>query len=388
MKVAFPVLSVLLGASVLVPAAHAADLQITFCPEQVVRPYPLDSLRGVQGLLLQNAAIANIGKTPITLRSVEIELLKSGNVVDRRMLDTDALTAAAKSGKGARDAGMMELYGFQFCDGKLLQGHGMAAGATLAPGEALLLMQQVFAWKGTRDELRVRANAGSDGTPVSATLRVDPATSRTVFRWPLKGAPWTISGASFHGTHRWGIPEEFALDIVKAGADGRTFRNKGVRNQDFNAYGADVVAAADGTVTTALTGAKELPPLLRQPGEAMQDYYGRISAQQVKNMAAGDVGAVGESVIIDHGQSEYSVYAHLQPGSITVKPGDRVTAGQVIGRLGTSGNSTEPHLHFQVCDRPSALSCASVIPTFDRIEIFNADGPRPLQTGDVVGAME
>lgn len=388
MKGVRPVLIVLLGTSLLVPAAHAADLQITFCPEQVAHPYPLDSLRGVQGLLLQNAAIANTGKTPVTLRSVEIELLKADTVIDRRTLDTAALAAAAKSGKGAKDAGMMELYGFQFCDGKLLQGHGVAAGTTLAPGEALLVMQQVFAWKGARDELRVRASAESEAAPVTATLRIDPATSRTVFRWPLKGAPWTISGASFHGTHRWGIPEEFALDIVKAGADGRTFRDKGARNEDFHAYGADVVAAAAGTVTANITGARELPPLLRQPGESMQDYYGRISAQQVKNMAAGEAGAVGEAVIIDHGQSEYSVYAHLQPGSITVNPGDRVTAGQVIGRLGTSGNSTEPHLHFQVCDRPSALSCSSVIPTFDAIEIFNADGPRPLQTGDVVGAVE
>jgi murein DD-endopeptidase MepM/ murein hydrolase activator NlpD len=388
MKVARPVLSVLLGIGALAPAAHAADLQITFCPEQVARPYPLDSLRGAQGLLLQNVAIANTGITPVTLHSIEIELLKAGAVVDRRTLDTAALTAAAKSGKGVKDAGMMELYGFQFCDGKLLQGHGLAAGNALAPGEALLVMQQVFAWKGTRDQLRVTAISEGKASPATAILRIDPATSRTVFHWPLTGAPWTISGASFHGTHRWGIPEEFALDIVKVGADGRTYRNTGARNEDFHAYGADVVAAAEGTVAANITGAEELPPLLRKAGESMQDYYGRISAQQVKNMAAGEVGAVGDSVILDHGQSEYSVYAHLQPGSITVKPGDRVKAGQVIGRLGTSGNSTEPHLHFQVCDRPSALSCASVIPTFDTIEIFNADGPRPLQTGDVVGAAQ
>jgi murein DD-endopeptidase MepM/ murein hydrolase activator NlpD len=382
-KIALPVL---LGACLLAPAARAAGLQITFCPEQVARPYPLDSLRGVQSLLLQNVAIANIGEAPVTLRRVEIELLKAGTVMDRRILDTTALAAAAKSGKGAKDAGMMDLYAFQFCDGKLLGKHSLATDATLAPGHAVLVMQQPFAWKGARDELRVRATAepAGDATTAEATLRIDPGTSRTVFRWPLEGGPWTIAGASFHGTHRWGIPEEFALDIVKVGADGRSFRTKGASNEDFHAYGAEVVAAAPGTVAAVISGAKELPPLLRQPGESMQDYYGRISAQQVKNMADGDKGSVGESVILDHGQSEYSIYAHLQPGSIAVKPGDQVTAGQGIGRLGTSGNSTEPHLHFQVCDRPSALSCAGVVPTFEGIEVLNADGPRPLQTGDVV----
>ncbi len=379
-------LGALLCAGLAFPAAQAAGLQVTFCPDKVAHPYPLDSLRGVQGLLLQNVAIANTGAEPVTLDSVEIELLKGGAAVDRRTLDAAALAAAAKSGQGVRDAGMIELYGFQFCDGKLLQGHALAGSATLAPGEAVLLMQQVFAWKGTRDELRVRANAGGDSA--DATLRLDPAASRTVFRWPLRDAPWTVAGASFHGTHHWGIPEEFALDIVKAGADGRTYRNKGERNEDFHAYGADVLAAAAGTVASIVTGAKELPPLLRKPGEPMQAYYGRITAQQVQNIAAGEAGSVGESVIIEHGAGEYSVYAHLLPGSITVKPGDKVGSGQVIGRLGSSGNSTEPHLHFQVCDRPSSLSCAGVIPTFDFIEILNADGPRPLQTGDVVGAVE
>lgn len=361
---------------------RAAGLEIRFCPEQAVRPYPLDSLRGVQSLLLQNVAIVNGGDAPVTLRALDIELLREGAVVDRRTLDAATLAAAAKSGKGLQDQGMVEMLAFQFCEGRLLQQRKLAASATLAPGEALLVMQQVFAWKGVRDALRARAL--SDAPEASASLRIDAATSRTVFRWPLTGGPWTIAGASFHGTHRWGVPEEFALDIVKAGADGRTYRHGGSQNAQFHAYGADVVAAADGEVSSAITGAKERVPLLRAPGESMQDYFGRVGAQQARNMAEGDVGMAGESVVLDHGDGEYSVYAHLKPGSLRVKPGDKVAAGQVIGQLGSSGNSTEPHLHFQVCDRPNVLLCAALIPTFDGIEIANSDGPRPLQNGDVV----
>lgn len=380
-RYALLIIALLLGLAPLA-AARAAGLEIRFCPEQTVRTYPLDSLRGVQSLLLQNAAIVNVGDTPVTLRALEIELLRDGAVVDRRSLDAATLSAAAQSGKGLQDQGMVEMLAFQFCDGRLLQQRKLAASATLAPGEALLVMQQVFAWKGTRDALRVRAL--SNAPEAAASLRIDPATSRTVFRWPLAGGPWTIAGASFHGTHRWGVPEEFALDIVKAGADGRTYRDGGRQNTQFHAYGADVVAAADGVVSSVITGAKELAPLLREPGESMQAYFGRVGAQQATNMAEGDVGMAGESVVLDHGGSEYSVYAHLKPGSVRVKPGDKVTAGQVIGQLGSSGNSTEPHLHFQVCDRPNVLLCAALIPAFDRIEIANSDGPRPLQNGDVV----
>ena len=376
-----PLVLLLLGGMLAAPV-QGAGLEIRFCPEQAVRPYPLDSLRGVQSLLLQNVAIVNGGDAPVTLRALDIELLREGAVVDRRTLDTATLAAAAKSGRGLQDQGMIETIAFQFCDGRLLQQRKLAASATLAPGEALLVMQQVFAWKGVRDELRVRAL--SDAPEASAPLRIDAATSRTVFRWPLTGGPWTIAGASFHGTHRWGVPEEFALDIVKAGADGRTYRHGGSQNAQFHAYGADVVAAADGEVSSAITGAKERVPLLRAPGESMQDYFGRVGAQQARNMAEGDVGMAGESVVLDHGGGEYSVYAHLKPGSLRVKPGDKVAAGRVIGQLGSSGNSTEPHLHFQVCDRPNVLLCAALIPTFDGIEIANSDGPRPLQNGDVV----
>jgi murein DD-endopeptidase MepM/ murein hydrolase activator NlpD len=66
--------------------------------------------------------------------------------------------------------------------------------------------------------------------------------------------------------------------------------------------------------------------------------------------------ADGNYVILRLGHRRYALYAHLEPGSLRVKAGDRVHRGQVIGRLGNSGSSSGPHLHFQVMDRPSALA--------------------------------
>jgi murein DD-endopeptidase MepM/ murein hydrolase activator NlpD len=62
-------------------------------------------------------------------------------------------------------------------------------------------------------------------------------------------------------------------------------------------------------------------------------------------------------------------YAHIIPGTITVKAGEQVHRGQVLGRLGNSGNSSEPHLHLQVCDAPSFLICEGVPMEFKRMSL-------------------
>ena len=63
----------------------------------------------------------------------------------------------------------------------------------------------------------------------------------------------------------------------------------------------------------------------------------------------------GNHVVLDLGGGRFAFYAHLQPGSLKVKVGDRVTRGQIIGLVGNSGNSTEPHLHFHISNGVSPL---------------------------------
>ena len=361
-------------------------LEVRFCPADVAHPYPLDSLRGVQGLLLQNVAVINHG-APLSLEAVEIELLRAGEAIDSRLITGAALDNAISGAQAAKAQGLFEMFAFQVCDGALINGASLGDDTTLETGEALVVMQQPFAWKGTRDEIRVSARGLRGVEPVAGrgTIRLDATTSQTTFRFPLRSGTWLVAaGASFHTTHRWAVPEEFALDIIRLGPDLKSHSGTGEAHTDFHAYGAEVVAAADGTVIEVITGGQEGPPMLRRPDETMEVYYGRVGVQQAENMAGGLPGIIGEGVIIDHGNSEYSVYAHLIPGSAAVRKGQTVKAGDTIGRLGSSGNSTEAHLHFQVCDAPSALSCAGIVPTFVDLEIANTDGPRPLQSGDLV----
>jgi murein DD-endopeptidase MepM/ murein hydrolase activator NlpD len=72
-------------------------------------------------------------------------------------------------------------------------------------------------------------------------------------------------------------------------------------------------------------------------------------------------------------------HIHLQPGSVRVRKGDRVKAGDVIGKLGSSGNSSEPHLHFHVCDSNDPLMSAGIPVNFSNVAIQCADVPRPFK---------
>jgi murein DD-endopeptidase MepM/ murein hydrolase activator NlpD len=90
-----------------------------------------------------------------------------------------------------------------------------------------------------------------------------------------------------------------------------------------------------------------------------RDHWSRTSAPAllyliVESMVRALFGAgrvIGNHVVVDHGDGRYALCAHLQRGSVDVRPGQRVKSGEQIARCGNSGNSTEPHLHFQVMDR-------------------------------------
>jgi hypothetical protein len=151
---------------------------------------------------------------------------------------------------------------------------------------------------------------------------------------------------------------DFAIDWVRF-QGGRLFTGDGTQNEQWFAF-AEVVSVADRTVVAVRDDMPEEAP--NQPP---------VGVYQFQDYA-------GNHVIVQIIPDAWAAYAHLRPGSVTVRVGERVTAGRQLGRLGSSGNSTAPHLHFQLSDGPDVLTSHSLPYVFDRCTLGGAVDPEAL----------
>ena len=376
-----------LSALLSVPAIAAEPLAIRIYPEQEIRIHEVDRLHGLNSALLQNLAVVNDGGAPLTVDRLQLTLDTESGTRQTQILDAAGLAGAAARTHALADGGLLAMLDFQFRPSQLLgDGVQLASTAVLLPRQALLLVYRPFVFTGKATSLQIDVDAHDAAGSALQAHRAIALTARIAggYRFPLRGNWYVAASASFHTAHRWAVAEEFAYDLIRLGADGRSHRGQGRKLADFHAYGEPVLAARDGNVVRAVGDVPEDAGLLRRADEGKPDYLQRVMQNQAALLSGDKSRAAGSHVVIDHGNGEFSSYAHLVPGSLRVKAGDTVRAGQVLGKLGHSGNSTEPHLHFQVCDGPDPLYCAGLPVQFDALDIVNADVDRQLQAGDVV----
>jgi hypothetical protein len=147
--------------------------------------------------------------------------------------------------------------------------------------------------------------------------------------------------------------QRFAIDFVKVNPQGtNTFVGDRARNESYAIFGAEVLAVGPGRIVSVRNDAAEnIPP--NEPDVPANDL----------NQAAGNY------VVQALGAGRFALYAHLQPGSVRVSPGQTVQREQVLGLVGNTGSSSEPHLHFHVMDRPSPLAANGLPYVFDAFRL-------------------
>jgi len=167
---------------------------------------------------------------------------------------------------------------------------------------------------------------------------------------PFEGK-WTVfnGGVGKGISHSWDIlPQRYAYDFIIMDDDGKSFSGDNKQLQSYHCYGKDLLAPADGIVVKISNKHRD----------------SRVTGAKVY-CDTWDIR--GNFIVIKHAENEFSFFAHLIPGSVTVRKGDKVKQGQVIAKCGNSGNTSEPHLHFQLQTGRSFFASAGLPISFVNI---------------------
>lgn len=230
--------------------------------------------------------------------------------------------------------------------GRPVRSLGIAAGEALG----LFIWHALPASLGTpsavRAECVLQAEGGVGRVPLSMAL---PVVAPTTLQPPLRGGPWVAvfdpglpfghRRAAFVRDGRRYIPARFAIDWIRLDAQGRPWAGEARKPfERWNGWGQEVLAVADGEIVAVRDGRED------------------VMASDLPANRWTDDDVAGNYVGLAIPGGRFVFYEHLQRGSIVVAPGQRVKAGQAIGRVGRSGvNSSGPHLHFHVADAPLTL---------------------------------
>lgn len=233
-----------------------------------------------------------------------------------------------------------------------------------------------------RMEAVFSAGKGAPEQRVSIDLAPRAFAPRTRLSLPLGGEVFVHDGHDLNAHHRrlditggmtthFGITANFmryAHDFVVTDAQGRLFRTDGATPEDWYGYGAPVLTAGDGVVRALHDGMpdnrKGAPPPFDQ-------------AALMKNLKL----FLGNHVLIDHGNGEYSLFAHLKQGSVRVTAGQRVARGEPIGAMGMSGDAFLVHLHYQLQSGPGFEEGLPAY--FENVRVRTSNGWSPAYTGPV-----
>jgi len=171
------------------------------------------------------------------------------------------------------------------------------------------------------------------------------------YRLPFEGRWFVMAGGDTINVNHHMVERSqwFAIDFMKTGGARHraVTKNRGTSPEDFYSWGQAVLSPVRGVVRKTHDGERDNP----------------VGTHDKQN-------AFGNYVVIEAGPSEFVYLAHLQKGSVAVKEGDTISAGQPVGKCGNSGNTDGPHIHMHVQSQLKPYSGVGQNITFKRINVL------------------
>ncbi len=224
------------------------------------------------------------------------------------------------------------------------------------------------------DELTIKVTYLQDNKRGSKELKLPliQYACKNKYTFPLKGAISTCSNFNALVDHRQHYSMEFAFDMVQLNVDQKLFFKEDMKKEDHVAYRKEVLAIADGEVMDCYHSFDITTSWVWEEREPYIKEYGFLPAQ------------CGNYIVLKHANGEYSFYGHLDTDSLTVEIGSQVKQGQEIGKLGHTGMSNCPHLHFQLMDGPDFLAARGLPCSFTNIKDICGDPISFIEADNII----
>jgi hypothetical protein len=317
--------------------AFAADSDVSISVEPAV---PLIEHRDCQQLLNFDLTVSNHGSSNLRLTEIELSVFDSADqLVLRRTVNSDGLAPGIE----------------------------IVAKPLLKAGETMDIFNPFFSFddKVELRRLEYRFHYRVENTPaeeeknehrlpmdydVETTISVSPRDyqNKTNLILPLAGRVFVWEGHDFYAHHRrvplhaenaqkLGLhtnPNRYGSDLVIVDDQGRMYHDDPYKKENWYTYGAAVYAPGNGKIVSV---ANNVPD---------NEFEGKHI--RYPELPAGSDPDLGNYVLIDHGNGEFSIFPHMMPGSVRVKAGQSVSQGDPIGRVGFSGDAIFPHVHYSL----------------------------------------
>ncbi len=298
--------------------------------------------------LLHGLKIKNDTDKPVVIRQINLELYAAETFVKQVTYSGKALINAVERfaqectwlGKG---------FGAQLFLGRegFWNPEKFSSTRTLMPDQETGLFNEYFVVinKEMMDLLSVAVLYEKEGKEYKQELSIPLRNyvNKNKYLFPLKGCISTCGNYNCLLDHRQHFSMEFAIDMAQYNKEQKLSFQEEMRKEDYVIYGKEILAIADGEVIDCFHSIPITTSWVWEEREPYFKQYG-LAAQ------------FGNYVILQHANGESSFYGHMIEDSLTVKKGDKVKQGQVIGKVGHTGLSNCPHLHFQLMDKPDILT--------------------------------